>query len=138
MGAAGGPSAVAGRSGIPLGSLKHHLDGRAMKPAALVALADACNVSLEWLAAGRGPMRPGEQLAPPSGPTFFKLFGTVDMETMAQAMEVAALTFQAKGFTPSWRRMAQVVTLIYDTLKEPEADDTAVQRALSEAEDENR
>ncbi len=50
---AGGPSEVARRSGIPLGSLNHYLAGREMKISALVALADACRVSIEWLAAGR-------------------------------------------------------------------------------------
>jgi len=53
---AGGPSRVSAQSGIPLRSLSHYLGGRDMRRAALVALADACGISVEWLATGRGAM----------------------------------------------------------------------------------
>ena len=73
----GGPTEVARRSGIPLGTLRNYLRGRDMKRAALVSLASATGVTLEWLAAGSGPVttapeRDGEEepvtradLAPP-------------------------------------------------------------------------
>jgi hypothetical protein len=53
---AGGPSRISAQSGIPLRSLGHYLGGRDMRRAALVALADACGTSIEWLATGRGQM----------------------------------------------------------------------------------
>lgn len=134
---AGGPKAVADRSGIPYGSIQHYRAGRDMKATAIAALADACGVTIEWLVAGRGPMQASRpEAVPPAPPAFLKLFGTVDMDTMAQALEVATLTFHRKGISPSWRRMAQVVTLVYDTLKEPETDAAVMDRLLSEAENE--
>ena len=52
----GGPSSVSRRSGIPLATLRTYLNGRDVRLGALVALADACGVTVEWLATGRGPM----------------------------------------------------------------------------------
>lgn len=48
----GGPSAVARKAGIPLGSINHYFLGREMKLSAAVSLADACGVSLSYLAKG--------------------------------------------------------------------------------------
>jgi len=48
-------SAFARRSGIPEGSLRDYLGGHDPSRARLVAMADAANVRIEWLAAGRGP-----------------------------------------------------------------------------------
>jgi len=79
-------------------------------------------------------MRAGDHPRPPPAPPMhLKLFGSVDMGTMAQAMEVATLTFRALGITPSYRRMAQVTMLIYDTLHEPDGDPGQVERVLSAA-----
>lgn len=52
---AGGPRAVARRSAIPEATLNNYLGGRDMKVNALVALAEATSVSIEWLATGRTP-----------------------------------------------------------------------------------
>lgn len=51
---------MARRSGMPLGTLSRYQSGREMKASALIALAQATGVSLEWLATGRGPMRAGD------------------------------------------------------------------------------
>lgn len=55
--AAGGNQAVAARAGMHVGSLNNYLRGRDMKASAMVALADACAVGLEWLATGSGERR---------------------------------------------------------------------------------
>ena len=47
-------NAIAEKAGIPPTSLSNYLGGRDMKVSTLVALADACGVSIEWLATGRG------------------------------------------------------------------------------------
>lgn len=101
----------------------------------MTALADACNVSIEWLATGRGSMHPSNHPPPetPVQPKLLPLFGSVDMETMAQAMEVVSTVFRMRGTAPTWRRRAQITMLIYDMLREPEADLSQVQRVLSEA-----
>ncbi|GAA3670656.1 MULTISPECIES: LexA family transcriptional regulator [Acetobacter] len=52
--AAGGNTQVAIRAQMPLSTLSRYLSGRDMKATALVALANACNVSVEWLAKGHG------------------------------------------------------------------------------------
>ncbi|GGG30738.1 hypothetical protein GCM10010964_18320 [Caldovatus sediminis] len=47
---------------MPVGTLNRYIAGRDMKASALVALAAACGVRVEWLATGRGAMTPGEAL----------------------------------------------------------------------------
>jgi phage repressor protein C with HTH and peptisase S24 domain len=54
---AGGPSAVAKRAEMHLGTLNNYLGGRDMKAASMISLAEATGVRLEWLASGTGPMR---------------------------------------------------------------------------------
>ena len=54
--AGGGNLAVSQRSGVPLSNLTRYLRAEEMKVSTLVALAEACNVSVDWLAAGRGAM----------------------------------------------------------------------------------
>jgi len=49
---AGGNTQVSIRSHVPLNTLNRYIAGREMKVSALVALAKACNVSVEWLAQG--------------------------------------------------------------------------------------
>ena len=53
---AGGNLAVARQAGVPLGTLNKYIAGRELPADNLVALADACGVSVEWLATGRGEM----------------------------------------------------------------------------------
>ena len=52
---AGGIAAVSRASGVIPRSLGRYLSGQEMKRPALIALARACNVSLEWLATGQEP-----------------------------------------------------------------------------------
>lgn len=66
---AGGSKPVADRSGVPFGTLNKYLAGREMRASAMIALARACGVSLDWLAEGSDPSADGEapsllQLAP--------------------------------------------------------------------------
>lgn len=53
---AGGAAKVAKRIGMPPMTISNYVAGRDMKASALAALADACEVSIEWLATGRGTM----------------------------------------------------------------------------------
>lgn len=55
---------VARRAGVPYPSLRQTLLGRQMRPAALVALARAVGVRVEWLMTGEGPMRAPASPAP--------------------------------------------------------------------------
>ena len=58
---AGGAAAVARKIGMPMPTLNNYIAGRDMKASAVVALADGCGVSVEWLATGRGDIAPGRQ-----------------------------------------------------------------------------
>lgn len=53
---AGGPSRVMAKSGVKNSTLRRVLNGQDAKRGVLVALADACGVSVEWLATGRHAM----------------------------------------------------------------------------------
>ncbi|ABI62371.1 Transcriptional repressor [Granulibacter bethesdensis CGDNIH1] len=50
----GGNNLLSKESGIPVGNLNRYIAGQEMKVSALVALAETCGVSVEWLATGRG------------------------------------------------------------------------------------
>lgn len=120
--AAGGNQAIADRAGMPVGTLNRYIAGRDMKASAMVALAEACGVSLDWLATGHGSMKPGAPEAEEAErPRHLEMFGTVDMERMGNAMEITVRAFSARNTNPSWRRVAQVAMLIYDALGDPES-----------------
>ncbi len=57
----GGPSAVARSAGMYLGTLNRYRMGREMPVSALISLAHATGVCLEWLATGSGPMLTAER-----------------------------------------------------------------------------
>lgn len=89
----------------------------------LVALAAACGVTVEWLATGHGPMRPGQAPPPepaplPAPPVSTKLFATVDMDLLGECMAIAYEQLQRRSPYPSWGRAAQIATLLYDQIKE--------------------
>ena len=118
---AGRNKAVATRAGIHVGTLNNYLAGREMRADNLVALADACGVTVEWLATGRGPMRPGEASPPPPPPPQPpepdqppKLFSIVDMDLLGDCMEKAVDLLRIYSPEPSWGRAAQAATLLYD------------------------
>ena len=52
---AGGNRVVSGISGVQIGTLDTYIGGRDMRGSAMIALARACNVSLDWLASGTEP-----------------------------------------------------------------------------------
>ena len=120
---AGGPSRIARLTGVPLASLNRVRAGHETKARVLLAVADATGVRLEWLVAGRGPMRPGAEPAPaPPAPTAASgtprpLFATVDIDRLGRALEQAGPLLQAhQGRIPDARRFAQILLLLYDDL----------------------
>ena len=120
---AGGPAAAATRAGIALTTLQAYLRGGEMKLSNAVALVAACNVTLEWLATGRGPVEPDAasplsepQISAPLAPP--PPFSGINVDQLAKALQAAAAAFQSKGTTPSMHQLAQVTALLY-------GDDTA-------------
>jgi hypothetical protein len=67
--AGGGNQIVSQRSGVHLRNLSRYLAGEEMKVSSLVALSEATNVCLDWLATGRGEMHyvPRSPTGPPQG-----------------------------------------------------------------------
>lgn len=61
-------SAFGRRCGISEGTLRRYFAGSHPSSDNLVAIADAANVSIEWLAAGRGPKQRGAAQAPAPAP----------------------------------------------------------------------
>ena len=63
---AGGATQVAIRAHMPLSTLSRYLNGRDMKASALVSLAKACGVPVEWLADGHGTTTESVEVRSPS------------------------------------------------------------------------
>lgn len=130
--AAGGNLVVAQRAGVPLNTLGNYLRGRDMKATALISLAEACNVSLDWLATGRGSMQPRlegdvtshpvpvpqKSLAITSDSVFYRL----DFNRLAQATEYALSAFETRTIRPAPQRLTELILILYDHLGDaPEA-----------------
>lgn len=123
---AGGGLEVSRRSGVPYGTLNRYLAGSEPKWSNMGKIAQACGVSLDWLATGRlsppagqqpsatpTPAPPPPPPASPPGPV--KLFATVNIDLLAAAMEGAERALiEANPNTRNWRARAQLVTLLYD------------------------
>lgn len=115
--AAGGNQVVADRVGMPVGTLNRYIAGRDMKASALVSLAAACNVSLEWLATGREPMAPAAAPGAPPAEPDRGAFATMDVHRLADALEVVdAAVHGRQNQGVDWLARAQATLLIYDKL----------------------
>ena len=124
---AGGLGHVSAVSGVPVRSLSRFLSGQDVKAQALVALADACGVSLEWLAAGRGPMRPSESRVPlptkPDAPNApLTLFTTVNMDRLARCLDAVEAAFGPVSRGAQTRRKVQISALLYDAMMDETSD----------------
>lgn len=123
---AGGNRAVSQKSGVPVTTIDGALSAGSMRLQTAQQLAAATGVSLEWLASGEGPMRPGEAPAgttpelakpretAPASPVL--LFPTVNMDRLADALAGAQAVFAKAGKQPDPRALAQVMCLLYDEL----------------------
>lgn len=127
---AGGVRSVAARSGVPKGTIDNLLGGTEIRFSAAYAIANACNVSLDWLATGRGDnadrsQPPSDAIhiaeAPPSEPLPVKpasLFSTLDMDQFALCLELIQTAFTRMNQPSDPRRMAQLAALLYDAMRD--------------------
>lgn len=105
-----------------------------MKVQSLAAIADACAVSIEWLATGRGSMvkaeapspAPAPAEAPPLSDMPSDLFHTVDVDKLVGCIEAAQEEFARRNRTPSLRRVMQVALVLYDALAAEEAEKASI------------
>jgi hypothetical protein len=120
---AGGQTAVSARSGIKMRSLSNYMTGlNDMKRQTVVTLADACGVTIEWLAAGRGPMRPSDSPAPPmpepsSAPP--SILDNLDFARMVEAMRFALDAYNRRGAPPDPDQLARTLLALYECLGLP-------------------
>lgn len=116
--------AVAKAAVIGNSTLGTYMKGADIQVSTLFALAEATGVTLEWLATGRGPMRPGETPPPPPEPAQppppappRDLFGQLDMDRLARAYTAALQALASSGqYQPDARRIMQVTILLYDQI----------------------
>lgn len=116
---AGGPTAVARRLQMHLGTLNNYLGGRDMKASALVALARGTGVTVEWLATGEGPMKPGQPANPqetaPQRP--LSLWRDTSMDTLITAYSAAVQTLLKAGKDETDpASLMRITALLYDQL----------------------
>ena len=134
---AGGLKAVAEKSGVPISTLGGYTRGGEMKLSNLRQLADATGVTVEWLATGRGPMRPGEappgqqpeaekpQETAPPGPLY--LFPNANMDRLAAAYAAARGLLAQRGIhTPDPLDLVRIMCALYDQLTHAEEKDPPV------------
>lgn len=119
--AAGGNKRVAQISNVPLSTINGYLQGKGMKFDAAAALAEAIDVRMEWLATGEGPMRPGDPAKTPSEPQKSAenvLFGSIDIEALAEAISMAQRVVPGGRLPSDPRRLAQLLGALYTEVKE--------------------
>ena len=107
----GGNKKVSEATGIGLTNIQNYLKGREMRIDTALALAEACGVTLEWLATGKDP---APQAPPAAAARPPKLFSFVDTELLAAAVQGAIGVFEAKGAAIEGRAFGQIVCLLYD------------------------
>ena len=97
--AAGTVQFIADRSGVPKGTINVYLAGGEMKFSNAIALAAATGVTLDWLATGAGPMKPGEPANPqetaPQRP--ISLWRDTNMDSLITAYSAAVQALLAAG-----------------------------------------
>ena len=117
--AVGSVQFVADRSGVAKGTLNAYLIGGEMKLSNATALAKATGVTLEWLATGAGPMKPGQPENPqetaPQRP--LSLWRDTHMETLIAAYRSALQTLIAAGKDDAdAAAVMRITALLYDEL----------------------
>lgn len=108
-----------------------------MKVQSLAAIADACGVSIEWLATGRGTMARHE-VAPPSQPAAPRplaqlpdLFSIVNVDKMVGCLEAAMHDMPPKFGKLPMRKVVQVALVLYDALTAQEAEEKATGKIIT-------
>jgi len=102
---AGGPSKIAARCGISLRTIANYTGERSeLKVSALIRLAEACGVSVDWLATGRLPVHPVDRVADLIVPTLHE-------GVLLKAIEAVEAVPESRALGP--RKKAQVVGALY-------------------------
>ena len=138
---AGGNLAVSRASGIPLSTLQGYFSGSPMKLDNVIAIGDACGVTLEWLATGRGGASATEDSAGRPGPAYepsdpVLLSGAsaeqallqapqgavLDVAILAKCIEIMQDLTAASGVSMSALASARRIANLYKAMTTPDED----------------
>ena len=131
---AGTIALVARQCSIPIRTVTRWLSGHAdLKTSDLVKLADALDVSIEWLASGRGEMRrqppiPPQPAQPAPAPDASQI---IDLQRFSKALEMTMLAFNDRDGPRNWAHVARLTLTIYDALLDPTVEHQQLARVLS-------
>ena len=116
-------SDIFARSGISKNTLARVLRGEQVKRSTLLALADACAVSAEWLLNGTGEMAlpPPAGAPPPPPPPAQPIDSTpdphrIDLRRLGAAMRIAGRHHAAPVTAEDWIEAARDMIAIYELL----------------------
>ncbi len=134
--AAGGNQVVATRADMNLSTLNRYIAGRDMKASAMIRLARACNVSLDWLATGQestapAAQPPSAQPAPPPASQPPDLFSIVNVDKMVGCLEAAMHDMPPKFGKLPMRKVVQVALVLYDALTAQDAEEKATGKVMT-------
>ena len=117
------------RCGISEGAIRKYLLGASPSTDNLVAMADAANVSIEWLATGRGAKQRGASsipVIPPAPPIPASEVSLEDIERLALAMEAVEEGLGPRYYQLTPHKRAQIVAAAYDLLLDEEQRENVV------------
>ncbi len=117
------------RCGLNESTLRKYFYGTLPNIENLVAMADAANVNIEWLATGRGPkMRgaPSIPMIPPAPLLQPSLINVDDLERLELAIESVEEGLRATRRTMEPPRYAQLVVAVYDLLADMDQKDNVL------------
>jgi len=103
-------NAFAKRSGIPEGTLRTYLSGASLPGLdKLIAISDAAQVNIEWLATGKGPMKPSTD----DTPRYY------DEDFLQAVIETSESYWIREGKNLSPSEKADIITSVYAIMYEP-------------------
>lgn len=117
------------RCNIGDSTLRKYLDGSLPNSINLVAIADAANVNIEWLATGRGPRQRGAASIPTIPPASLQAESIVNLEDLDR-LELAIEAVE-EGLGALYREMtiakrAKLIVAAYDLLIDMDQKDNVV------------
>lgn len=105
------------RCGINESTLRKYFSGTLPNVENLISIADAANVSIEWLAAGRGPKQRGASVhALPTSPPVAKPTGFGDVERLSSAIAAVQEGLDAIHRQLPPDKHAQLIAAAYELL----------------------
>jgi transcriptional regulator with XRE-family HTH domain len=118
-------AAFARRVGVGETTLRKYLGGADPSTSRLVAIADTTNVSLEWLAAGRGPKE--RRAAPPPAPH------PIDLDRLRETLWAVEEGLRNIRRTLPPDKYAQLVVAAYNLMGQPKTDSANVVQFIKAA-----